>query len=223
MDTSRWYNLNDYIKIVGTQRKFYRRYLHKLVYTVYGAWALSGSETIDALRGKLSRSRHQLDLRTIELVTPFFDLYTAKDSRLRFIAERSTLSVFCDDIDYLFELAQDKLSPHKPEILSTVLDQDSQELLDKGMILVKTPTEHCWRINIRSGFYRNLAERQGLAQYLKNLGDEVKVTKNILQRLGSNDKYLYGGYFHVKDPRVVDMIRLITPDLVQSVDQLVVH
>ena len=40
MDTSRWYNLNDHIKIVGTHRKSYRRYLPKLVYTVYRASVL---------------------------------------------------------------------------------------------------------------------------------------------------------------------------------------
>lgn len=223
MDTSRWYKLNNNIKIVRTQRKFYRRYLHKLVYTVYGAWTMYGSENFDAVLNKLRRTRYHVEPRTVELIAPVFDLYTSKDSSLRFRAERSTLSVFCNDVDYLFEIAQNKLSSHKPETLSTVLDNESLTLLEKGMILVKTPTDYHWRVNIRAGFYRNVAERQSLGQYLKNLGEEVKITKNILDHLCSNDKYFHGGYFHVKDPRVADMIRLISPALVQSVDQLAVH
>lgn len=220
MDISQWYNVNEHINIVATKKKFYNRYLHKLVYQVYGATSIPYNKDVQDFFFKLSRFHDDVAHASIY---EFYNVFHEKDQNLKFRIEGSTLAIFCEDINYLYSLASTRFKNAKPHTLSTILDQKQEILLEQGLIIVKTPTDHIWRVNLRSGLCKNLHERHGLAEYLVNLGQEVKITKKMLYDLKSTAKYFGGGYFHVKDPRLVDMIRLIVPNLVKSVNQLVVQ
>lgn len=220
MDTSQWYSINPNIKIIRTKKKFYNRYNHKLVYRVTGASSIPNNKSIENFNFRIGRYHNGVVSASIADV---YNLYYERDKNLKFRIEGNALGIFCEDIDYLYQTASTKLKNHAPQILSTVLDQIQQDLLEQGLIIVKTPTDYIWRINLRSGFCKNLNDRHGLAKYLVNLGDEVKITKNLLAELASTTKYWSGGYFHVRDPKLADMIRLIVPNLVKSVDQLVVQ
>ena len=75
--------------------------------------------------------------------------------------------------------------------------------------------------DISDGFYRDFKERVALAAYLENIGDQARVSKYFIKDLRGANKYLKGNYFHVKDPRLVDMLHLIMPKIVRSVQQVV--
>jgi hypothetical protein len=124
--------------------------------------------------------------------------------------------------EYLYDLATGALDNYRSGLteVSLVESDAALTLLDQGYTLIKKPTTYPYKVRLREGFQAHY-ERHGLATYLKNLGAEVKVTEYILRQLLSNNKYFHGGYVYVNDPKLIDMLRLVSPAVVGTVDQLV--
>lgn len=228
MDLSRWYNINKYIKVCATQRKFYGQFNYKLVYAVPGAFVIPCTKDNSNLHSRISHIVHSKHSRYSTLNVPmletFFELYQNRGTQIRIRVEGSTLSIFGRDLDHLYDLASGELAAYTNNLISVTapVDAKQQELLDQGKIILKTSRQHHYRVTLRSGAYRNFQERQALVKYLINLDDQVEITKNLLDQLNGGNKYLYGGYFYVSDTRIVDMIALIIPNLIRSVNQVVV-
>jgi len=243
MDTSPWYNLNPKIKITRTNRKFYQRYLHKIVYRIPGISVLrfcNDQNSSDSLKTHIARQLHlpsdiflvtvgdsdfrkKVEQRYDSLVN-FIEIYTSNNLDLRFRLEGHNITIFAASLEQIYDLAIGPLLAHRSNLIEvcTVQSQREQQILEQDCILVTMPTQHPYRVILRGGIYQNHQERQALANYLKNLGDQVKITKNILANINSSSKYINAGYFHVRDPDVVGLISLIMPTIVRSVRQLVV-
>lgn len=224
-DTSQWYDLNSAIKIVETNKKFYKFYMHKLVYTIPGSYAVANGNSIEDVKKIIMRT-YPSDIVAYKLssILAFHQFYIERRSYdVRCRIERNTVSIFAKDSQTLYQLATNQLSSYIPEILSTVTCEKTRDSLDKGFQIMKQETEYKFKVNIRDGFYKIVDDRRHLANYLQGLGDEVKITKNILSALGSSNKYMSSGYFYVKDLRVVDLIKLIAPTVIRSVQPIVVH
>lgn len=225
MDLSHWYKLNPNVKIVDTKKKFYNKFFYKLVYEVVGASSIVLQAEPTAFY------KYRMPNRHIRKPDPgfnhseyqsFLELYKEKDSRLKFRFEGHSVSIFSNDFDLLHDIAKNRLIYTKVQLISCVKSQEELDLLDKDYIITRVPSEYCYKVTVRDGIYRNMADRQGLYNYLKNLGAEVKITKKYLEVLRGPNKYISSGYFYLKDPLLVDMVKLIMPNLVRSVHQLVV-
>jgi len=53
------------------------------------------------------------------------------------------------------------------------------------------------------------------------LGNEVSVPKHTYEQLTRNHDWMWGGYFRTNDLGIVHMIRLIDPNIVREVSELV--
>ena len=228
-DLSQWYKINKDIKIVPTKKKYYNDFVHKLVYrNIYRAGLVVSSRTEQELVNRLQATSASYSQHTVltlsKLLKPLFDLYQTRGEHLRIRIESSSVSLFSKDLDCLYKISQEYLDIYndRAHLLTTVLDEQQQEHLDNNLIIVKEQTDYRYRVSIRDGFYSSFQDRQSLATYLESLGDEIKCTKRFINSIRSSNKYIQIGYFYVRDPRVIDMIRLIIPNLVRRVDQLVV-
>lgn len=228
MDLSPWYKLNPLIRVYPTQKKFYNKFDYKIVYKVPGAFVIPCTKDDQQLRNRIAQvmtskyTRHPIV--SVPLIEDFYKLYINRGTDTRIRIEGSSLSLFGTSLEQLYELTATQLKQHVNALVSVTapVDQRQQELLDQGKILLKKPIKHQYRVTLRTGPYRNFNDRRALVQYLINLDDQVGITTKLLNQLEGNNKYLYGGYFYVSDLRLVDMISLIIPNLVRSVNQVVV-
>lgn len=225
MDILRWYKLNPKVVIKPTSNKFYNLYNYKLVYKVDGARAIPGSKTLDQLNLRMSYlggiSRHNKGVVDRELIGILFDIY--RDAQIRFRVEGNSVSMFCSDIDLLYHTASHRLAAYTNNLTqcSLVLSDAAQKALDGGQIIVNKPPEFRYKVLLRQGFYRNLSERQAAANYIEQLGSDIKISKLLLNNLKSSTKYLSAGYFYTNDRRLGDIIMMICPRLILSIRELV--
>ncbi|NBW57424.1 hypothetical protein EBR43_06500 [bacterium] len=225
MDLSQWLELKPDLLIVPTRCKFYRKFVHKLSYDlIEGAFAIPGSQSIEEIEKRLSYSRRTLSFETKKHIHELFEIYRCrKNYRMRF--EGSSFSIFSNDLEELFAIASRKIPDlvEKISFLSTIVDSNQQQALEKDQIILKKPISYTHRVTVREGFYLNYNERNALAQYILNLGNQVRISKKYILEIKQGHKYLQSGYFYVQDPRIVDMIRLIIPSIVRSIQEVVVH
>ena len=232
MDTSRWLSINPKVTFSPTVKRFYRKFDHKLTYYINGASMVprfpfteiayytgiypGDYQTTDQYHQALHQRRAYLN----SLIVAYQD----RKPEIKFRFERSLVSIFGTELDLLYNMAAYSLADYQSSLQSvtTVFSAQDQAVLDRDCIVVRESPSHAYRVYIRDGFYRNVNERQALAAYLTNLGDQVRITENLLAEITSTSKYIRAGYFYVNDPRLVDMISLINPRFVQRVQQLVV-
>lgn len=224
MDISLWYNLNSKIKILETNKKFYNTYMHKMVYDIPGSYVVTIGD-ISNIKNLLIRNYSadtvEYKLKNLQDLYNFYKKRQVHDVRCRI--ERNFVSIFGKDVQSLYQLATNQLSIYVPTLLSTVTSEKTQKALEQGFQILKQDTDYKFKVIIRDGFYKLTDDRKHLANYLRNLGNEIKITENILSLLESNNKYINSGYFYVKDSRIVDLIKLIAPTAIRSVQPIVVH
>lgn len=224
-DLSHWYKLKSKIKIEQTKQKFYGKFNHKIVYNCHGCQILTIITDAEQLITRVATSSSQTKAKyDLTRLLAFFEVYKRKGSTLRFRTEGSSLSIFSDQLDILYSIASNDLSQYKHNIqsLTTLLDTSTQQHLDANKILVVTPTEYKWRINLRPGFYHNTQEKLAFYNYLKNLGDQVKVSDILLFDLTHGHKYIRASYLQVRERTLADMLYLIIPGIVKSIQEIVV-
>ena len=233
MDLSRWYNINPSIKIVETTKKFYSKYLYKIVYELPGVSLLPYTRNEEHFLYKIAtyESRrwggyrpatagHLLSTETAVKLLLLYKVYSGS-SDLRFRTEGHNISIFSNNLDYLYEIATVNLSGCSGHIttVSMPLSQYSQDILEEDYIIVRTPTDYLYRVNLKNG-WSSKTDIVNLANYLEVIKDEVKVTQGFLEDLKKQHKYLTGRYFYVRDPKLVDMLVLIAPLLILSIQKL---
>lgn len=233
MDLSRWYNINPTIKIVETTKKFYSKYLYKIVYELPGVSLLPYTRNEEHFLYKIStyESRrwsnyrpatagHLLSTETAVKLLLLYKVYS-ESSDLRFRTEGHNISIFSNDLESLYEIATVNLSGCSGNIttVSMPLSQHSHDVLEQDYIIVRTPTDYLYRVNLKNG-WSNKTDIVNLANYLKGVKDEVKVPRCFLADLKKHNKYLTGRYFYVRDPKLIDMLVLIAPLLILSIQQL---
>jgi hypothetical protein len=232
MVLSDWNKLKNNITVEYTRKKFYNEFLYRLSYNIQGiriiAWIkdeLQIDEKVDAWNLRVSQGMtnwYYDDPVRKDQITDFYFLYQTKSKDLKFRIERNTFSIYSNSENFLYDLASTKLNQWKDQIIniSLVESPKSLDLLNQGFTIVKTELEYQYRIKLREGFQK-LSERKGLATYLGNLGDEVRCNKLILDRLIYDTKYFAGGYIYLKDPRLIDMLKMVAPSVIGPVNQLV--
>lgn len=225
MDLSQWYNLAPNLQVNYTKKKFYKKYLYRLNYFLPSAYLLRVFGDITDLDNRMEKyyskseltNYHKIKLRTFASV-----IYSGQVKRIRI--ERGNFAIFGETLEELYELANGPLGNYTKDIveLCTVRNQEELDALNNNFIIMREPTDYTHRVTLRQGYTGNLSDRQSLGRYLEGIGSEIKITKNLLSNLVGTNKYLQGGYFYVRDTNIVNMVMLIMPRIVLSVDPLVV-
>lgn len=237
MDSSDWINVNPKIVVSYTKKKFYNIFLFKITYHVPGARMIGYAKNIKSLGERCdvyndritnpyllydNQYQHRHRLADLTQLTIFYNLYRAKPHDFKFRIESENIMMYSNSQENLHKLATDTLKSYQSALaeVSLIESDAALTLLNQGYTLVKKPTTYPYKVRLREGF-QNHYERHGLATYLKNLGTEVKVSEHILQQLLSNNKYFQGGFVYVNDPKLIDMLRLVSPAVVGTINQLV--
>jgi hypothetical protein len=94
-------------------------------------------------------------------------------------------------------------------------------ILLSGAIIKRNPSEYQYKVVLRDGRYRVEAKQQVLT-YLENLGDQIKITPKCQEMLSRPYPSCWGVFFYTNDLGVATMLRLIDPDIVGNIHEIVV-
>lgn len=233
-----WSKINTRLKFAFTKKKFFNQCYYRINYNLPGARLITyyhDDQDWNAFQQKVGnynmnsyRNRRQsyisFNFADINQIVTFAKVYKQdhKPHTVRFRIESDILSIYSDSEECLYNLATNELAAWGSSLLSFSMPENEnvQALLDQGYVVVSKPQTHAFKIKLRETFGHNV-ERKQLANYLQGLGNDVKVTTYILEHLKREHKYFPAGYIYVNDLRLVDMLRLVSPNLVGSVQHLV--
>jgi hypothetical protein len=237
MDTSYWTALNPDIKFQDTLKVTYGHCLYRLSIHAVGASALRQNQNLsDAITWRNNRARdynwggswrkklvtkedadllalikEQIDYNEmyaripkngikVRIEEPNIHFYSRHELPLRGIAAKLS----CRDNSHFVSL----MRPASPEHEQIILD---------GFTIRKNKIEWPYRIIMRDGRYDESSKKQ-ISNYLKALGDQIKVPRGLWEQLEKGG-WIWGGYIYVHDRNLSTMLSLIDSRVVSRVEE----
>lgn len=235
MDNNFWKNLSNDIKIEYTSKQFYKQYLYRLEINAPGCKSIRSFDIGEdiALRRTVSRAYNQggswwdkkigkilrsADVGFLYALKDVF--YEYPDVKIR--TEEPKVSIYADSETMLQSVAQSISPDYRHRIISVTGPEDDVKkgLLKNNVVLVKRKPKFQYRVFLKEKQYDHVARVQ-IYNYLTELGDLVRMTEHTQQSLTKAHNWIWGCYFHTNDPGVADMVRLIQPDIVKEVSEMV--
>lgn len=93
--------------------------------------------------------------------------------------------------------------------------------LVRGNIIRRKKTPYKYLIKIRDGKYTSDV-KDNIINFLNNQNLEVQVPSAVKRQLTSSSPYLYNCYFYAKDKSIVTFLRIIAPQSISTIHQIVV-
>ena len=237
MDISFWTQCNPKIAIDHTTKKYFGKYLYKIV--VYAP----GGRLIDDKGGIAESLLHRRDViknishgswwghrfnKDLENADIEF-LEILRDIRrnpigVKLRVEEPRVQIYAETENELINLLKNQLHnfQHYVEIVSGPENSAAEAVLNAGAIIRKTNIGYTHKVIIRDGRYTTDI-KCGLLSYLKNLSsDTVHVSDALTSILTGRSGYIWNAYFYTNDPSVTIFLNLIHPNLVLNIHELVV-
>jgi len=223
MSSLHWSNLNPTIRHVPTTKKFYNRYTNKIAYRVLGVYIIPLAKNAEDISTYVFR-RNSVNGLDIPTLIKFSESYLQRGDKFKWRCEGNSLSIFAEKEEDLYELASATLKDYatKLQSITTIASEEDRSIIESGRIIMRQPTDFRYKISIREGF-KYSEDRYNLAQYLKSIRSEIKISDFLLTTMLSKYKYLHSCYFYVNDPKIVDMIALVAPKLVKQIQEVVIR
>lgn len=231
MATLSWTNLNPTVKTVDTKKKFFNRYLYKIVLHVPGCRLVSSKSTasIQALLdyrlglvqyntrrfSNRDRGLHQASVPQLEYFRNIIEFYGEK---IKIRIEEPILTLYSDDEEILMEIAK-----MNPESLSEIHRPSSDvaiTALNRGECLLKRPTPYTHKVMFKESATLSTETKNSIYDYLINLGDVVKLTKSCQRNLTGRQYWFTATYFYTKDESILTFLNLIAPGAIAGIYKL---
>ena len=241
MATLSWTNLNPTVKIVDTKKKFFSRYLYKIVLYVPGCRLVTTTSDI-SMQNQLDRRLQMLaagNFRYLAGTRPtwgsysrisvlrgasteqleyFKDIIQSYDGQIKVRIEEPNLTLYADNEDILFDIAKaytdSLIEIHRPSSLAAA------EALDRGECILKKPIDYTHKVVFKESAQLSMGTKTSIYDYLINLGDTVKMTKGCQRNLTENRYWFTSTYFYTKDESVLTFLNLIAPGSIAGIYKL---
>lgn len=145
----------------------------------------------------------------------------ANDIRLR--VEEPYISIYAETEELLYTIATTDLVNWKDKLVEVSRPEKIEDIehLAQGAILVRRDSGYGYKITLRDGMY-DRKDITALANYLENVGDDVKVSNGVWKMLRNHRMMLHGAYFYAKDQDISTMINLIIPGMLLKIHPLAI-
>ena len=235
MDISFWKNLSNDIEINYTSKQYYKQYLYKLEVWAPGCKSIH-AENIQKdldyrgrsqpgynLGGSWWNTRLQKWLVQADL-TQLNGLQFIKNnfSNVKIRTEEPKISFYAENEQVLKDIVNTIDSRYHKHVVnfSGPENTETQEILQTNKLLVKRKPKYQYKVSIREKRFSTESRKQ-ILNYLTGLGDLVKIPAGTQKQLDRNSDWMWGCYFYTNDPGVVDFVRLMNPDIIREVCELV--
>jgi hypothetical protein len=225
-------NLNPTAKIVDTKKKFFNRYLYKIVFHVPACRLVAMKSDCDISeqlevrqkmyhydRGSYARRNNMLIGANVSQLEYFKKIVLEHEDRIKIRIEEPFLTIYADNESLLLNIADPEKSAvtefHRPSGTAAIA------ALNRGECIVKTATEYTHKV-----VFKELAigaeSKASIYNYLTGLGDIVKMTKGCERNLRENRFWFTTSYFYTKDESILTFLNLIAPGVVAGIYKLTV-
>ena len=237
MDTSFWIRCNPNIAVDHTVKKFYGKFLYKIVVYCPAGRLIDGKGTMtDLLDHRRSVYKHinqsgwwgarqnrDLDNADIFLLDVMRGI-RKNSTGIKLRVEEPRIQIYADSEDELVNLVLDHLQPFVKHIetISGPASATDAEILNSGAIIRKTDNGYSHKIILRDGRY-GAEVKEAVLNYLDNLQIEIAGIPDSCRKMFSKStSYVWNCYFYTNDPSVTTFLNLIQPGLVSNCHELVV-
>lgn len=233
-----WTELNNSVQVRHTSKKFYNKFLNKIVVLCPGARVIydkrSENNLDQVIQSRIERIEHlrrfnrwhQQKYNTdqwskVQLAELVAIKLTDKQTGIKIRVEEPDVTIYSDDQNVLYELAK-RLDAGKLKEVFIPENQIAREILDRGEVIIKSDIEFKYKITLKEFWNLEPATKSTLLDYLYNLGDdEVCMTKSLVKNLGNPERTWFpGGYFYAKDDKVATFVSLIAPGIISGIFKL---
>ena len=239
MDTSFWIQCNPNITIDHTTKKYFGKYLYKIVvYAPAGRLIDSKNSLNDALehRKNIAKNinyggywgihRHRdLDRADLAFLEKLRNFRHDKLSNIKLRVEEPRIQIYCNDENDLKDLVNTHFSQAEKfyiENFSGPESEYSERLLNAGAIIRRIDIGYRYKVILKDGRYSPEIKNQ-LLTYLTNLGeDQIKLPSTGYEMLSKSTGFIWNLYFYTNDLDVVTFISLISPGIVSNSHELVI-
>ena len=237
MATSSWTQSNPNIKTHYTTKKFYNRYLCKLVFYAPGGRSMLKSGDIaehiewrSMLQARTGGAMGWLILHGSDLASADPDflgvlraLKKIQGLNLKFRIEEPHIQIYTETQSDLNDVIN-SLTGYHHHLISVCVPESAAAaaLLDAGRIIKRIDPGYQYKISFRDGRRYDAQTRAALLSCLEAQDTDVKVPEGLRKALTAPYGFLYGCFFYANDPTIVNFINLIHPDLIANIHELVV-
>lgn len=241
MDTSFWIQYNPKISVTHTTKKFFGKYLYKLVVYCPAGRLIDSKPNVlmaDALahRREVSKNvnhggwwgyRYNKDLENadISFLNLIRDIRQNRTLGVKLRVEEPRIQIYAETDKQLHDLVNkhfDTAHSIYVESVSGPEDAVAESILNSGAIIRKTDLGYKYKVILRDGKY-DTQIKESLLSYLNNLGpDDVKLSKTGFEMLQKSSSFIWNLYFFTNDPSVTTFLNLISPGIVSNIHELVV-
>lgn len=238
MDTSFWIQCNPKITVEHTTKKFYDRYLYKIVvYCPAGRLIDSKGDMQEALEHRKSVYKHitksswwgarqnkDLDKADLSLLENLRSIRINKSLGFKLRVEEPRVQIYSNSEEELKDLIDNYLTGYLTNIdsVSGPASAECASVLNAGAIIRKTNNGYSHKIILRDGRYA-ASVKETILQYLQGLQIEnVGIPKSCQKSFSKSTGYVWNCYFYTNDPSVTTFLNLIQPGIVSNIHELVV-
>lgn len=237
MDISSWIPYNPNITVDHTTKKFYGKFLYRLVaYCPAGriidaknsvAWDLEHRRNISLnIKGwwgqRMGRDLEKADPEFLERMK-ILRHQKIPGSKMRI--EEPRLQIYAETEDQLKNIIQVYFDRGDYQYIESVTgpeDSEAETILNSGGIIRKRDLGYKHKVILKDGKY-SAELKADLIQYLSNIGpDNVKIPNGLANMLTKSSSYIWNAYFYTNDPSIVTFINLMYPGLVSNIHELIV-
>jgi hypothetical protein len=237
MDTLFWKKQHNNIEFQHPTKQYFRKYLYKLEVFAPGCKSIH-AERHDILssieiRKQLNRGYNyggswhndrmykwleSADIEFLELIKQL----KSKHTNLKFRTEEPKIQIYGSSEHEIKQFVSDIPTQFKHYIskFSAPENTKHEQLLSNNKILVKSKPKFQYKVFLREKSFNELS-RQKVNDYLESLEDLVYVTERTKYHLTRQPNWMWSCLFYTNDPGVVEFVRLIEPDIVREVCELV--
>ena len=236
MATLFWTQCNPKIALDTTNKKYFGRYLYKIVLYCPGGRVIDGKRSVaDELYHRRMVNQHitqswwherqnrDLDHADVNLLTQMRLLRLLKTPGTMMRVEEPRVQIYAETEDILINLVLDHLQPFvgKIESVAGPADAKAEQILNSGAIIRRRDNGYGYKIIIRDGKYDSEL-KANIYTYLQSIGtDLIKIPASGVTMLTRTSSYVWNLYFYTNDPSVVTFLDLMHPGLVSNIHQLV--
>ena len=237
MDTSFWIRCNPKVTVEHTVKKFYGKFLYKIVVYCPAGRLIDSKDPMDkALEHRKSIYKHinhsgwwghrhnrDLDHANVPLLETLRSIRRSQ-SGIKLRVEEPRIQIYAETEDELVNLVIDHLQPFVKNIESVAgpANEEAVEVLNSGAIIRKTDNGYTHKVILRDGRY-GAEVKETILQYLDGLHIEiVGVPKSCREMFTKSSSYIWNCYFYTNDPSVTTFLNLIQPGIVSNCHELVV-
>ena len=237
MDTSFWIRCNPKVTVEHTVKKFYGKYLYKIVVYCPAGRLIDSKDPMDkALEHRKSIYKHinqsgwwghrhnrDLDLADIPLLETLRTIRRS-NSGIKLRVEEPRVQIYAETENDLVNLVSEHLQSFVTNIESVAgpSNEAAAEVLNSGAIIRKTDNGYTHKVILRDGRYGSEI-KETILQYLDSLQIDIAgVPKSCRAMFSKSSSYVWNCYFYTNDPSVTTFLNLIQPGIVSNIHELVV-